>query len=116
MKTETTTKPATHSPLPWRFTKDNAVRTPEPTNLILSEATGACVAVTKLAFGHSGNIHTRHSEMEANAAFIVRAVNSHAELVAALEAYLAKFELDPWSKPERDQARAALAKAKGGAL
>jgi hypothetical protein len=53
-------------------------------------------------------------EREANAAFIVRAVNSHDDLVKALEAMLEKhggLEISPAAR----QARAALAKAVGGA-
>lgn len=38
--------------------------------------------------------HITHSTNQANAALIVRAVNAHAELVAALESMLARAEAD----------------------
>lgn len=53
---------------------------------------------------------------KANAAFIVRACNSHAALVEALESVLAALDEangDP-RHPEAIKARAALAQAKGG--
>jgi hypothetical protein len=47
----------------------------------------------------------------ANAAFIVRAVNSHAQLVAALEYMVANAESEGWSEFMLADARAALASA-----
>jgi hypothetical protein len=59
-------------------------------------------------------------EMAANAAFIVRAVNAHEELVAAARALLDRLDditTDAFSKGgeavEREALRAALAKAEG---
>ena len=49
-----------------------------------------------------------------DAALIVKAVNAHAELVAALGAMLTYFGMDEdeWSKPTFNKARAALEKVK----
>jgi hypothetical protein len=55
----------------------------------------------------------------AAAEMIVRAVNSHAELLAAAEAFAADFDAyinsDDYDLPDPSALRAAIAKAKGGA-
>lgn len=95
-----------HSPLPWSV----FVRPYDGSTMILSPEAGLFVA----------NV-TDHGEMpaEANAALIVRAVNCHADLLAALKA------LRSWCIPGMDwtdeigrqllaDADEAIAKAKGG--
>ena len=55
-----------------------------------------------------------HMAKPEDAEFIVRAVNSHDELLAALEAVMkCNKELGAISKPIADEARAAIANAKG---
>ena len=65
-------------------------------------------------------VHNFPGETEANAAFIVRACNSHYDLVAALESLLHHIDsINPPSKifwsgsVEQEEARIILAKAKG---
>jgi hypothetical protein len=53
-------------------------------------------------------------ENESNAEFIVRACNAHDDLLAALERYMSKG-LRGITIADYDIARAAIAKAKGGA-
>jgi len=71
----------TATPRPWRVVrpripvKDNDFGIRAPDNGLIAEV-----------FEHGGNQYTEISPAEANAALIVRAVNSHDALVAALEA------------------------------
>ena len=61
-------------------------------------------------------VASSHEEARANAAFIVRACNSHESLVVALERMLAEYGFDNGSiHSARYQARAALQLAKGEA-
>ena len=86
-----------HTPTPWHYWPhfDNGVITEDSMGVHIVRMTG----VNTLA----------------NAEFIVRAVNCHDELVKALEAVVRDWD-SPDVSPERirDQAIAALAKAKGG--
>ena len=87
--------------------------TPGPWELrgfkIYVPGTEKCIAEARIAWKSS-------AETAANASLIVRAVNCHAALVAALEACLGVIEgtfpsAGPSIKAIRDNARAALAKA-----
>ena len=98
-----------HTPLPWHF-QDEYIRA-DSENM---DDSGNVVADVYC------KPSTTHAEiMEANAAFIVRACNSHDELVAALESmmperigYGQSMSIDMYLNAV-DKARAALAKAKG---
>ena len=115
---------AQHTPGPWRFLKDGETRMPEPCNIILSDATGACVAVTKIAFACKANLHARHAEMEANARLIAAAPQLLDTLksaeVAAIE-HLALAETaknvvqQSIARRNLDSLRAAIALAEGRA-
>lgn len=92
---------ARHTPVPWRVGRSNG-------HFDIFTQAGELVAAMNI--GHIAG------EEKANAAFIVRAVNVHDDLVAALEAMVAQLEWWPGEKnPEgfacMKQARAALAKA-----
>lgn len=91
-----------HTPTPWRTYAGRA---------IVFDADGNYVAYC----GQSHFIETE--EQKANAEFIVRACNSHDELVAALEDLSGLCER-AWDgivigKPIRNTAKRVLAKAKG---
>jgi hypothetical protein len=93
-----------HTPLPWEFVLSNSGPA------IISGEIGRH---TIICSGLSGN--------RANGHLIVTAVNSHAELVAALEAAVARIQLANAEAPGNSilsawlpQAHAALAKAKEG--
>lgn len=73
MKTEITTKSATHSPLPWRIRSSAIVA-----------QRGHVESVIAMVYAPNGP-DCSPAELAANKTIIVRAVNSHAELVAALE-------------------------------
>lgn len=103
----------------------NAKRTPGPWRVLDSDK----LQVVRDIAGHTAAvaIASRRSvvmrdEAEANAQFIVKAVNAHAELVAALEAFVTQATklsgfpaaYDPYSGA-LVAARAALSRAKGEA-
>ena len=98
-----------HSPLPWKLhSKAHA-----HIETSYGRSTAACGGVTDGQLEDGGQ-----SENKANAKFILRACNSHYELVEALEQILAMAIAD--EKPQyrwhtEDIARAALAKTKGEA-
>lgn len=106
----TTTHPQ-HTPTPWSLSGSDSY--------IMGRKNGGKVVVALVEMDESGSVS--FDEMDANAAYIVRCVNSHAELVAALERIESETELDIDDEQEalttlkriRQQARAALAKAKG---
>lgn len=94
-----------HSPTPW------SVRPAHDGSFVIAtgrEAEGGVVARRNSGSGTS----------LADAAFIVRAANSHDELVAALSALLAAYEyrVGDGLTPLITNARAALAKAEGRSL
>lgn len=113
MNTETA-----HTPTPWSLSD-------------LSQGNGRLLRETLRIYGDGKHIATitpntanaltpdSDAEARANAAAIVRAVNAHDALVDALKANIAQWE--SWKAFEGEepacitQARAALAKAKGGA-
>ncbi len=118
----TTQSPApAHTPTPW--TVSTAVKTFESNQtdgLFIDTPLG--VTVCDLYFDAGPRLHKFESD-EANAALIVRAVNSHAALVEALVAYdkavnppdKGGINLDEWDKRLKAataQARAALALAR----
>jgi len=83
----------THTPLPW-FQTDKHSTMPEAMNVIQA-GNGEVVAWTccKIPkFNDSLEAHawrnSQKAKLKANAAFIVRAVNSHDELVAALQDFI----------------------------
>ena len=105
----------THTKTPWKV---------DESNNILAYRDGALRTV--LFFTDTDKITETRRENKANAAFIVRAVNSHDALLAALEAVLKTCEdgvihrhetgKPMWSAFDHMKTitRAAIAKAKGG--
>ena len=91
-----------HTPTPWQTTGDGLIWRGKPDENIAQV----------LARPYDGELNS------ANAAFIVRAVNSHQALVAALERMLGAYEADKeagfsfGNDNAADQARAALRLAK----
>lgn len=77
-----------HTPTPWRLTTVNYLPTIvayHPTAAALPNATGDVVMAMP-------GPHFDKAERDANAALIVRAVNSHDELVAALRAMVDAYK------------------------
>lgn len=71
-----TPKPAEHTPTPWVLLDDAFAKIGEPNDDV------GCTVIADC----EGNVRDlSHETMIANAAFIVRAVNAHEELVKALE-------------------------------
>lgn len=97
-----------HTPLPWS-TNDHG--TPNNIDIICDDG---CIANVSR---WSNCIADRHSENQANAAYIVRACNAHDELVSVLHAGIALVN-DPDAGEDEARAferlaRAALAKVQG---
>lgn len=91
----------TATPTPWRW----AVREHDGIVSILSNDTDMLSVASMNDYDHM--------PAEANAEFIVRAVNSHADMLAALE-YIVAWNPKTWSAEKaRDMAKAAIAKARG---
>ncbi len=112
---------AKHSPLPW---SRNASGTPCRPYLVADPSNGRATHVCGVAFGEptggqgwpamfKGHNYTL-AIAKANADLIVRAVNSHAELLKACEAALPVLQLDEHAGDEISMIEAAIAKAKGG--
>lgn len=74
-----TMRTPSHTPGPWYYS--DAFKSIEPTFGILSAKTGTPICLTKLAIGHAQNLHSRHTEMAANARLIAAAP----ELLSALD-------------------------------
>ncbi len=97
-----------HSPTPWQLVGND-----------IYAADG--ITLTARPWGPAGLIQDTNAEHRANADIIIRAVNSHAALVAALEAALPQIERHVCRYPDGSvsdnpalaQAKAALALAKG---
>jgi hypothetical protein len=92
---------AQHTPLPWTYEGFTSIFAPS----------GLAVANTRAD-------HFGADRAQANAAFIVRACNSHYEMVEALETLLADIDDQGYGgvpSTNLPMAQAALAKAKGGA-
>lgn len=107
-----------HTKTPWvteQIDADSVYIMPSPDN---EQRRRPITEIVTGWYGDSGD-YIKDAENAANAAFIVRAVNSHAELLEALEAAqiaLAGFEDGnncAWLA--RNKAIAAIAKAKGAA-
>lgn len=102
-----------HTPTPWALTTTNSYSCGPVKNsrgfVIETTASNRCTTIFHLPM--AGHLE---AEATANAHHIVTAVNSHADLLAALEVLceLPNEHRPPWVW---DLARAALAKAKGGA-
>jgi hypothetical protein len=93
-----------HTPLPWHF-QDEYIRA-DSENMDDSGNIVADVYVKPSS--------THDDIMQANAAFIVRACNSHYEMLAALKGMLSIADrYTGVCLKEIDNARAAIAKAKG---
>lgn len=90
----------TITPLPWCYKPEHADQNYREFGTIYSKSPKQMVC---------------ESAFTEDAEYIVRAVNSHAELLAALEALLkvCDEELDPKRTPEMRDARIAIAKARG---
>jgi hypothetical protein len=72
---------AKHTPTPWRVIEGNLIKQ-DYTTIGLDETAGVLIGSTR---GHpSSGFYPTEEEGAANAAFIVRAVNSHEQMVAAL--------------------------------
>jgi len=98
---------AAHTPTPWKF-EDEYVRA----DALNGDEGGNIVADV-----YTRPSHSHSPEMEANAAFIVRAVNAHDALVEALEIMVGSYE-DRQCWPGKkdvllDKMNAVLALAKG---
>ena len=114
---------AKHSPLPWRAPSAGIYAADG--QMVASLGTPTCVKSATAA--NHGNARAAAETIDANAALIVRAVNSHADLLAAcekVEMVLANAAREHGSPPERkvdrdwllywsSELRAARAKAKG---
>jgi hypothetical protein len=97
-----------HTPTPWSL-NEQTVKSP-PYELTVAFCGGAAGCS-----GTDGRIITRQ-EAEANAALIVRAVNAHDDLVAALRNLISMADFFMTDAPQRvaiEEAQAALAKAEG---
>lgn len=100
--TQTQPAPAVaHTPTPWQVATHDTNR-----RIVDKDWHSVCIATPKPS----------KPESWANAAFIVRAVNSHAALVAALQSIADSGHLESCNDTIRDRALAALALAKGGEL
>lgn len=105
------TSEARHTPTPWRAVIDqgNPRVFKHAMALVATTAEGAHVQAIDCTRSGANFVEDR-----ANAEFIVRAVNCHEELVAALKVLLASanYSTDAMDAAEA-QARAALSKASG---
>ncbi len=116
---------AKHTPVPWFASCDDETREDgaheitamiEGKRVCIAQVEGASAIFDRIARGRvmppgaSWNCDVE-DELDANARFIVRAVNSHEALVAALRDLLDGSE--PWDE-RATQARAALALAEQG--
>ena len=102
---------ARHTPLPWELHAEgagyNSVQACQPD----SSERGCCPIVESFVLGRT------REEAEANAAFIVRAVNNHEALLAALKFCRNVLMANPIEMSEHmaiEKADAAIASAKGG--
>lgn len=94
-----------HTPTPWTINEPHAARS---NNAQILDLDGYIVVECSGYASHTG-VNAKH-----NAAFIVRAVNSHEALVKALEAMTLDYKLDGFPEITR-AAQAALRLAKGEA-
>jgi hypothetical protein len=100
MADEQNKSPTPHTPLPWAFI-DGTITTADE---VFKIADPYCMPTVDTAPG----------EMEANADFIVRACNSHYELLTACEEFVRKVDAgEARSRCSYRQMRDAIAKARG---
>lgn len=99
MTTEQNKSPPAHTPLPWKAD-----------HLMITAGREMLAQL-----GISNNFQPpRPYECEANAAFIVRACNSHYDLLAACEEFVRKVDAgEARSQNSYGQMKAAIAKARG---
>jgi len=99
----------THTPTPWTATANIDAGPYGPSWTVRVDKQVVVASISGAA------LHGGQERAEANAAFIVRAVNAHDELVAALEGMMLPHEkgwkVTDWTLRMAD-ARAALAKAR----
>lgn len=108
-----------HTKTPWKVTEDSTIIGSVTRNVIAE----CCGYSDKASNGDYASIIEKQGTREANAAFIVRAVNAHDDLVAALEAAVRYVDdvseatifgdNDHADYDLLDELRTALAKAKG---
>ena len=105
---------ATHTPTPWGFG-----RTSGEQRLILGDE-GRGRYVCHVQIHQTPRRMVDEPEREANAALIVKAVNAHEDLVAALLVALVALDLDPENRPPQwsredaaEKIRAAILRAEG---
>ena len=108
-----------HTPTPWKIVSREQYNHSKITISGKDYEGARFQPIASIEAGNSNALHLVIDEQtqQANAAFIVRACNSHADLVAALEACLAIVNLQNgnlYAKTNeiQDMARAVLAKAK----
>lgn len=97
-----------HSPLPWSFDGDwNRIPT-----IFAADGRTMVATVEKGTCSHDAR---PSPERKANAELIVRAVNSHADMLAALKAIADYYDEDDILRGDLEQIRAAISKATGAA-
>lgn len=101
---------AQHTPGPWKYGRQSV----SPDWVIVTDAAGSIVANVNTETGPDAASRPAMRVMPADAN--ARLIASAPELLAALEYVLNCAEADGWSEFMLGQARAAIAKAKGGAL
>jgi hypothetical protein len=106
-----------HTPIPWYIEGESG--NPHEAYIIVGDKQGSTIAWTSNSFDDSSNEEYISEEDTANAQFIIRACNSHDELLEALESVLS-FDVDEaisaWEDPSQQalaMAHKAIAKAKG---
>ena len=111
---------ASHTPIPWEMIDDGQAWPHIHAEFVPD---GAICFMDSQDPQHEGNGDRARARAVANAEFIVRSVNSHAELLAALRSIAGKADQCAINRTEdrgfwlacAEEARAAIAKATGGA-
>ena len=110
----------THTPVPWMYFRnfrDNLCICKNPVNISTNSRTNLSPSATNNDYEWVAELCAQSSTSptaEANAAFIVRACNSHDELLEALEYIISCIDSgEMFEVVKFDKARAAIAKAKG---
>lgn len=105
-----------HTELPWETVEiEDDIEGLPITAVILTPNKAEIIKQRQMRYEGFDIAHCYGEDHEANAAFIVRACNSHDDLVAALEQMTAHYEHLDDGDGSIQQARAAIAKAKGEA-
>jgi len=109
-----------HTPIPWYIEGESG--NPHEAYIIVGDKQGSTIAWTSNSFDDSSNEEYISEEDTANAQFIIRACNSHDELLEALENLIGSGRLPECEVDESaeqrfyevwQQAEQAIAKAKG---